>query len=172
MSVSITEGRDAGCAVGCRRHAARGPLLAVAGWLTAGVAALAVAAVPLDVGESLCGVWGCFPPLPALAAMHLFWCVALGAGVHAAAGLRRGLLRPLGVALVFAAIVTGALVVGRDLTRRLEFVGDQRHLWPRRVGYTLAVSTDLPLTQALAAGAACLVLAARRGRSGSTTPAE
>jgi hypothetical protein len=170
MSVSISESRGETCAAGCRRHAARGPLLAVAGWLTAAVAALAVAAVPLDPGEALCGVWGCFPPLPALAAMHLFWCAAFGAGVHAAAGLRRGLLRPLGVALVFGAAVAGALVIGRDLTRWLEFADEHRHYWPRRVGYTLAVNTDLPLIQALAAGVACLVLAARRGRSCSTPP--
>lgn len=171
MSVPISHNRGEGCGVGCRRHAARGPLLAAAGWLAAAVAALSVAAVPLDPGESLCGVWGCLPPLPALAAMHLCWCVAFGAVVHAATGLRSGLLRPLGVSLVFAAAVAGALVVGRDLSRWLEFADPHRHFWPRRVAYTLAVNTDLPLAQALAAGVACLVLAVRRGRAGSRAPA-
>jgi len=143
----------------CRRHAARGPLLAAAGWLAAAVAALAMAAVPYDVGESLCGAWGCFPPVPAMAAMHLFWCVAVAAGTHAATALRPGLLRPLGVVLIITAVATTSLVVGNDLTRWLAFSDQHRHFWPRRVGYALATTTDVPLVQSLAAGIACLTLA-------------
>ena len=145
----------------CRRHAARGPLLAAAGWLAAAVAALAVAAIPYDIGESMCGVWGCFPPVPALVAMHLFWCVVLAAGVHAVRGWRPGLLRPLGLVLILAAVAATALVVGTDLTRWLELPDRYRHHWPRRVGYILATKTDVPLVQSLAAGVACLILSRR-----------
>ncbi len=145
----------------CRRHAARGPLLAAAGWLAAAVAALAVAAVPYEIGESMCGVWGCFPPVPALVAMHLFWCVALAAGVHTVSGWRPGLLRPLGVVLILAAVAATALVVGNDLTRWLELPDQYRHYWPRRFGYVLATTTDIPLVQSLVTGVACLTLARR-----------
>ena len=156
---SAAEGSPA--AATCRRHAARGPLLAAAGWLAAAVAALAVAAVPYDISEPLCGVWGCFPPVPALVAIHLFWCVVLAAGVHAVRAGRPGLLRPLGVVLMLAAVATIAIVVGNDLTRWLELPDKYRSLWPRRVGYVLATSTDIPLLQSLAAGGVCLLLARR-----------
>src|SRR5262245_53022231 len=86
----------------CRRHAARGPLLTAMGWLLAALVALSVAAIPCDVGESMCGVWGCLPPIQALAAMHLFWCVTFGAGIHAIRRWRPGLLRPVGVVLLLA----------------------------------------------------------------------
>lgn len=154
------------CSAGCGRHAARGPLLAAAGWLGAALAALAVAAVPFDPGEALCGVWGCLPPLPALAAMHLFWFVALGAAVHAASATRPPLVRTLGVVLVVAAVAGAVLVLGGDLSRWLDQVPDRhQRLWPRRLAYTLATKTDLPLAQALAAGGACLALAKRFTRS-------
>jgi hypothetical protein len=51
-----------------------GPLLGIVDWLAA-VVSRQVAAIPFDAGESLCGMWGCFPRIPDLAAMHLFWCV-------------------------------------------------------------------------------------------------
>ncbi len=43
------------CANGCRWHAARGPLFAAIGWLTAAVAVLALAAIPGDYGEHCAG---------------------------------------------------------------------------------------------------------------------
>lgn len=153
-------------AAACRRHAVRGPLLAVAGWLTAAVAALAVVAVPWDIGESLCGVWGCFPPAPALAAMHLFWCAVFGAGVHAVYGGRPVLLRPAGAVLLLAGAAAAVAVVGTDLNRWLANMPDEYcRFWPRRVGYTLVTATDIPLAQSLAAGVACLLLARRVKRS-------
>lgn len=157
---------DETCPAGCRRHAARGPLLAAAGWLIAAVAVLAVAAVPFDSGEALCGVWGCLPPLPAVVAMHLFWFVVLGAGVHAAAVLLPGLVRPLGFVLVLAAVAGAAVVLGGDLSRWLEHTPDYyQSFWPHRLAYTLGTKTDLPLVQALAAGAVSLALAKRSTRS-------
>src|SRR5205823_10123140 len=108
-------------------------------------------------------VWGCFPPLPALAAMHLFWCAVLGACVWAVRGWRPRLLRPVGAVLLLAAAATAAGVVGRDLDRWFRRAPDEYHpLWPRRAAYTIATLTDVPLVQSLVAGAACLALG-RRG---------
>jgi hypothetical protein len=157
-----TPGAGATCSGTCHRHAARGPLLAAVGWLAAALAALSVSAVPFEIGESFCGVWGCFPPLPALAAMHLFWCVVFGAGVHALGGWRPVLLRPVGVVLVFAATAATVLIVGPELYRWLGLPEPYRSFWARRVGYILATKTDAPLLQSLAAGIACLVLSRRR----------
>ena len=151
----------AACPRACPRHAARGPLLAVAGWLAAGLAALSLATISADFDESLCGVWGCVPPIAPMVAMHLFWCVVLGAGVHALWRWRPGLLRPVGAVLVLAAGVTTAVVVGNDLSRWLDIADSYRAFWPRRVAYILATSTDLPLVQSLVAGFVCLILARR-----------
>jgi hypothetical protein len=154
------------CSGGCQRHAARGPLLAAAGWLGAAVAALAFAAAPLNLGESLCGVWGCLPPLSAVAAMHLFWFVVLAAGVHMATATHPPLLRPLGLVLVVAAVAGAVVVLGGDLSRWIAHIPEQyKSFWPRRLAYTLATNTDLPLVQAFAAGVVCLVLAKRSTRS-------
>ena len=47
-------------------------------WALAAFGALSLANLPGEYGHSLCGPWGCLPPLQALAAMHLFWVVVLG----------------------------------------------------------------------------------------------
>jgi hypothetical protein len=162
---------DIPCPNACRRHSARGPLLAVAGWLAAAFAALSVAAIPYDIGELLCGVWGCFPPVAALAAMHLFWCVVFSAGIHTVCSWRPGLLRPLGIVLVFAATATATALIGQDLNRWFNQFPEEYHaFWLRRVGYILATSTDIPLVQSFAAGVVCLILARRANRSALEIP--
>lgn len=152
----------------CPRHALCRPLLTGAGWLAAAVAALSVAAVPYDPGEALCGVWGCFPPVPALAAMHLFWGVLMAAGVWAVRRWRPRLLKA-GGAVVFAASGLAAVaVVGRDVLDWLHWVpADAARLWPRRAAYVLATKTDLPLVQVMAAGVAGVALAGAAGRGRS-----
>lgn len=145
----------------CPRHALQRPLLAGAIWLAAAVAALTVAAVPYDAGESLCGAWGCFPPLPALVAMHLFWGVAFAAGVWAVRRRPR-LLRTGGAAVFVAAGLTAAAVVGRDVLEWVSWASpDVAGYWPRRAAYVLATKNDLPLVQAAAAGAAGMILGGR-----------
>ena len=47
-------------------------------WLLSIVASVSIGLIPGNlIGESLCGVWGCFPPVQALASLHLLWLVAL-----------------------------------------------------------------------------------------------
>ncbi len=149
----------------CRRHALKAPLVAAIVWLALAFVALSVGAVPYDVGESICGVWGCFPPLPALAAMHLLWCVVLGACVHAAHRWRPRILFPLGILLASAGGITAAVLLGTDLHRWLNQVHESNHSdWLRRVGYTLATATDVPIVQSLLASLACLVISKRAHR--------
>jgi hypothetical protein len=139
-------------------------LLAVVGWLLAAFAAVAVAFVPYDPGESLCGVWGCFPPLLALVSMHLLWCVALGAGVWAVGRWLPGLLRPVGVILVLATAVATGEYVARDVVHWLNGMPEGlRHDWPKRIAYRVLTLTDVPLVECLLVGAVCAV----RGRRGS-----
>jgi hypothetical protein len=99
--------------------------------------------------------------------MHLFWCVVLGAAVWAICMWRPALLRPFGVVLFLAAAAATAGIVGKDLDDWLRGVpGEFHRYWPRRVAYTIATLTDVPLVQALVAGAACVALGRRTPRSG------
>jgi hypothetical protein len=140
------------------------PLLIGVGWLAAAVASLLVAGIPYDT-EALCGIWGCFPPLPALAAMHLFWCIVFGASIWIICGWRPRLLQPLGVLLLLAATVTAAVVVGYDLERWFHRVTAQHHpFWWRRVAYTIATLSDVPLLQSIVAGVVCIMLGRRTGK--------
>ncbi|QJW98889.1 hypothetical protein [Frigoriglobus tundricola] len=149
------------CPRECRRHAARGPLWAAVGWLSAAFAAVLVAIIPYDPGESLCGPWGCFPPLLALVSMHLLWFVALGAGTWAVARWLPGLLRPLGFVLLLAGVVATGVLVTNDLAHWLSKMPDDiRQLWPKRIGYRLLTLSDVPLVQSILVGALCVV----RGR--------
>lgn len=166
MSADVMTNAPTGGCERCTRHAALGGLLGVAGWLGAGLAALAVAAVPFDFGESLCGVWGCYPPVPPLAAMHLLWLVAGGAVVWAARRWLPGLVRPLGVLLIVAGVVGLVVAVGGDLPQWLHRVGiEYQHFWSKRVAYRIATLTDVPIVQGLLAGVVCLLIGRRKSRS-------
>jgi hypothetical protein len=133
------------------------PLLAAVGWLGAALGSLLVAGIPYDFEESVCGVWGCFPPLQALAAMHLLWCVALGAVVSSICKWRPGLLLPLGVVLFIVAAASITAIVGIDLTQWLKSTSEYtRAFWPKRIVYTLATLTDVPLVQSLLAALVCI----------------
>ena len=154
------------CAKSCPRHASLKPILYGVGWLAAAVGALSVAAIPYEFGEARCGIWGCYPPLTALAAMHLFWAVIFAAAIWAVRGWRPALLRPAGVVLLLAALAGISAIHGKDLYDWLEWVPPEaRHYWPRRVAYLLATLTDVPLLQCLMAGVAAIALGGRRGNS-------
>ncbi len=122
-----------------------------------------MAALPDPVGESLCGIWGCFPPFPALVAMHLFWGALAGGAVWLATGLLpgRALLR-VGLTVAVVSLAGVAVAVATDLPHWLDTVPDSDHrLWPLRAVYRLATLSDVPLVQGLGAGAALAALGAR-----------
>ena|GEM_PF-6361764 len=153
------------CEKGCPIHATRGPLWALAGWLAAALATVFVAVIPYDPGESMCGVWGCFPPLTALVSLHLLWCVGLSASVWAMRRWFPMLLRPVGLFLLFAAIVATTVIIADDLSSWLSKTPDQfRQFWPKRVGYRLLTLTDVPLVQSMLVGVYCVI----RGRGSRT----
>src|SRR5579883_3051244 len=102
-------------------------VMALAGWLAAALATVFVAVIPYDPGESMCGVWGCFPPLTALVSLHLLWCVGLSASVWAMRRWFPMLLRPVGLFLLFAAIVATTVIIADDLSSWLSKTPDQFH---------------------------------------------
>ncbi len=150
------------CGIGCRRHAVGNSLFGVIGWLCAALAAVCVSMIPYDFGESVCGVWGCYPPLQALVALHLLWCVAFGATIWAARRFITKNLLPLGLVLGAGAALGIGITLAEDLPKWTAHLPDELHrLWPRRVAYILATRTDVPLVEALVAGAVCTALGRR-----------
>jgi len=157
---------------GCRRHSAMKPLLAAASWLAAAVGSLLIATIPYNAEESVCGVWGCYPPLQALAAMHLFWCVVIGAAIWSIREWRPGLLIPVGLALFVVSVPSTILIVGNDLHYWVKSLPDKHHpFWPRRIVYTLATLTDVPLLQSILAALVCIGLGRQKAKyAKSVTP--
>ena len=150
----------------CRRHVAGTALMGVICWLIAALAAAAISMIPYDFGESICGAWGCFPPIQALVSVHFLWSVALAGGLWILNRLAPGVVRPVGwISVIWATLAIGVLLTG-DLPRWLDRTSDlPGTLWPKRVGYLLATETDLPLIQAVVAGLVAVVFGRRnRGR--------
>jgi hypothetical protein len=118
-------------------------------WGLAAYGALSLTDLPGDYGHSLCGLWGCLPPVQALAAMHLFWVVVLVPPVGwALAKGRPHHLRLAGMLLFFGALTGMVVVTGRDLLAWLPAMPPEAQAyWPRRVLYTLAMVSGYELVQ-------------------------
>lgn len=140
-------------------------LAGVGAWLAAAGGVIRLADIPGEYGDSLCGVWGCYPPLQALAAMHLLWVLALVPVVWVLALWQPRWLRSSGWGTIALAVVAATAVAGWDLSGWLaaaspEYRGD----WPKRAAYTLATLSDVPFAQMFLAGLACVVLGRRPNR--------
>jgi hypothetical protein len=122
--------------------------------------------IPGEYTHSLCGPWGCSPPLQALVAMHGFWVLAtVPPAVWAIRTQSPGRLRLIGGVLVATALVGLVGVLGWESwvwTHR--FSGRWGDYLPQRVAMAVATSADLPLLQVLVAGVA---IARRRSGLGA-----
>jgi hypothetical protein len=139
-------------------------VLGVLGWALAAYGVLALGSLPGDFGHSLCGPWGCLPPLQALAAMHLFWgLLLLPLVVWGLAKGQPGQLRFVGGLLVLASGLGIVVVAGWDLWSWLPAMPPElRGYWARRALYTVVTLSDVPLVQVLLAGAVCWSAGLRR----------
>lgn len=141
-------------------------------WVGCIAGSVGIGLIPGDhIGESLCGVWGCFPPVQALGSLHLVWLSVLMPPAVALARRRPGLVaRRAGAALVVIGFLSVACVVGGGLTNWWYSPADPEFLRyaVRRAGYSLATRTDVPAIQLLVTGIA--VVASARRRSGTERP--
>jgi hypothetical protein len=174
MNIDVTDSNDDSrsdtCSSGCPLHRVRRPLYIAIVWLGAAVGALYVADIPHDFGESLCGAWGCLPPVQALAAMHLFWCVLFGAETWAIYQWRSSLLRPLGAALLLAGVGGIWLIVANDQISSAEPNPMGIHYWClKRAAFVLATATNFPVVQAVFAGIVSLWLGSKCAQRSNPT---
>ncbi|MBI3408397.1 MAG: hypothetical protein HY040_08575 [Planctomycetes bacterium] len=139
-------------------------------WFVAAGALLWFGELPGDVGHSiygysLCGHWGCLPPLQALVAMHGLWILVLLPFVAWAARTWRPIaIRIAGYSLLGLGILAIAgQCVHELLTWYMDVPADlRRYIW-QRMAYALACNTDLPAVQMLVAGVVLLFVARKRG---------
>ena len=127
-------------------------------WGLALTATLSIANWPGDWGHSVCGIWGCGPPLQALVACHASWLVVL-------VPLATWMLRMLSVhwvkrvSLIGLALVTmcGLAIAGHEyLTWYVPASEFQRSYFLRRVGFVILTTVELPLFEI--AGIAAVLL--------------
>lgn len=122
-----------------------------------------------DWGHSICGPWGCGPPVQVLAACHGFWLVFLALPItwfvwHLPANaLRRTgkLLAAIGLLCLIAIVCWETAVWLPQATSFQKQYAVQRYL------FAVATLVDLPATEIFMFGVACWATAAvRQSRSG------
>lgn len=117
------------------------------------------------LGSDLCGVWGCYPPLEAMLAMHAVWTLALVPLALAAGRLRPRLARRLSPTLLLLATAGVVWLAWRESP--WSEVGSRfptgRH-FGRRLGMSILASVDYPIV-GLAATAAIGRLIRRPGET-------
>lgn len=149
----------------------------VSGWRLSGTVAvwggslwgvLQLRHLPVDASHSICGPWGCGPPVSALAAYHGFWIVLLALPtIVACRRLDPRALSKLGATLMLAGAAGLIGVAVWECVHWLPQVTDwQRKYLVQRYLFSVATWIDVPIVPIFLAGVACAITAMRRaGRS-------
>lgn len=149
----------------------------LSGWRVSGVVTCWGAAIfgvlqlhhlPLEPVHSVCGPWGCLPPLQALAAYHGFWLVLLSlpAGL-ACRFLVPSALKKLGLLLVVCGVLGLAGIAIRQYFSWLPYNAIWRTQYcVQRYLYEVATLVDVPVVQGILSGVTCLLIARLRKSAG------
>lgn len=143
-------------------------LLLVPVWIAAVWGSLQIHRMDLNLGHSICGAWGCGPPVEALIGYHGFWTlmvlpIAVGLGLYLSAATSR----KVGVAVVLFGLVAICIHVGWDAFTYANRVGSAEYLIQRAL-FILVTSVDLPMIPTVLAGS---LLAFGYGRKSRMAPA-
>lgn len=120
--------------------------------------------------HSVCGPWGCGPPISSLVAIHGFWLLLLAPPAIVAA--LRLPARPVGIIggwlLAIAVLAIAAVATWQAVEWLPRFAeGEPTHYW-RRVAFVLATLVDWPLLQAAFCGLAMIFISWTRGAAESS----
>ena len=132
---------------------------ALVAWGFALTATLSVANSRSDWGHSVCGPWGCGPPLQALVACHAAWIVVL---VPPTLLMRRRLSPGVRWKTGWIVVAIGMVgIIGLGLSESLSWLSHadewQRRYLPQRIGFKLVTLVDVPLMQLVVVAVALLV---------------
>ncbi len=125
-------------------------------WAASLFAALAIRDLPGNWGHSICGPWGCGPPLQTLLACHLAWLVVLAPPAALLVQSQRvptHVLRRFGTVLCVIAVVSvAAMIIYQRVAWWPSASEWQRGFFWQRCGFVLATMIDLPVAQVLLLG--------------------
>jgi hypothetical protein len=119
-----------------------------------------------DFGHSICGPWGCGPPLQSLIACHGFWMVLLTPPIVVISGrLGKESLGLIGIILTLVGVLGMIGLEIWDLNRWWPMISEkeQKYLLERFL-FSLAFQVDFPIVQLTLAGLGCLAVKAIRFR--------
>lgn len=147
-------------------------LLLVPIWLVGLWGSLKIHELDLHLGHSICGPWGCGPPVEALLGYHAFWLVlivpiALAAGAYFSSPSRR----MLGLAILVIGTIAVAMVAGDDTFRYWKSSENSQYLI-QRFFFTLATKVDIPMLQTMFVGAMLVWFSRPKRESVSNRTAE
>lgn len=117
-------------------------------WVGLAFGVALVGTTPGDLGNPLCGPWGCSPPVQALAAMHALWLLLLTPPM-----LWIFKIWPparvwwTGVFLTLLGFSGVLFVVGWQALTWLQVSPDMQQYFPMRIVFMLAVLTDYPIVE-------------------------
>ena len=142
---------------------AMGKILLASCWMAALYGTLRIADIPTAQWDhSICGPWGCGPPLSALVACHGFWIVLLAPLVLWAAWrwpLR--FVRRLGAALAIGGVAGIAMIaLGEAVLWLPDVTAAQQRYFLQRVLFRIATTVDFPCVEVMISGV-ILILASR-----------
>jgi hypothetical protein len=121
--------------------------------------------------HTVCGAWGCGPPLPVLLACHVFWMVLLTPPAFVTAlRLPAHRVRFFGTLLVVLGL-SGLVAVGvwEAATWLREASEWQRRFFVQRYLFSIVTLTDFPILEILIVGAGLWLAEGRRSRSAIPT---
>jgi hypothetical protein len=122
--------------------------------------------------HSVCGPWGCGPPLPVLLACHAFWMVLLSPpAVVAAIRLPSPRVRLMGTVLVVLGL-SGLVAVGvwEAATWLREASEWQRRYFVQRYLFSVVTFVDFPILEVLLIGAGLWLAESRRSPRSAMPP--
>ena len=119
--------------------------------------ALSIGHVRADWGHSVCGPWGCGPPLQALVACHLSWLVVLiPLTALIQTRVTEGYQRLLGTVLITFGLAGVVGIIAYEFFTWWPSANEyhRRYLW-QRLGFSIVTQIDLPVIESIVTG--CLV---------------
>lgn len=110
---------------------------------------LSIANWPGDWGHSVCGAWGCGPPLQALVACHLSWLVVLvpSALLLLNRAAQRAVLVVGITGLTLGLLTAGIITIHEHLTWAAQVSDWQREFYWHRVGFVILTTVEVPVLE-------------------------
>lgn len=110
---------------------------------------LSVANWPGDWGHSVCGAWGCGPPMQALLACHLSWLVVLGPSslLLLNQAPRRVVFLVGATGLTLGLLTAGTIAIHEHLTWAAQVSDWQQQYYWHRVGFVILTAVEVPVLE-------------------------